>query len=57
MAFADTKVPLFKYLWHFQIKIKFKKKQKKTQGRAVSDYQALISSGLFPDFTCVYQKL
>ena len=51
MAVAHTKVPLFKDpFWHFQIKIKFKKK---SQGRAVSDYrtpdyQTLTSSGLFP---------
>ena len=51
MAVAHTKVPLFKDpFWHFQIKIKFKKK---SQGRAASDYQmpdyrTLTSSGLFP---------
>ena len=43
---TDTKVPLFKdHFWHFQIKIKFRKK---LRGRAASDYRTLIS-GLFPD--------
>ena len=47
MAVADTKVPLFKdHFWHFQIKIKFRKK---LRGRAASDYRTLISSGLFPN--------
>ena len=46
MAVADTKLPLFKDpFWHFQIKIKFRKK---SQGRAASDYRMLTSSGLFP---------
>ena len=46
MAVADTKVPLFKDpFWHFQVKIKF---WKKSQGRAVCNYQTLTSSELFP---------
>ena len=43
---TDTKVPLFKdHFWHFQIKIKFRKK---IRGTAASNYRMLISSELFP---------
>ena len=44
MAVADTKVPIFNkdHFWDFMIKKKF---EKKSRGKAVSDYRMLISSG------------
>ena len=38
VAVADTKVPLFKdYFWHFQIKIKFRKKITRQGSARLSD--------------------
>ena len=50
MAVADTKVPLFKdHFWHFQIKMKFRKRKKKSGQRPTTgpwfdlDYSVVFS--------------